>query len=232
MPRVRSLCGVLWSIRAYEVADYKDNVALFTRINRELAPAHMRELLEQYISTAISGELRQLQDIFSEAKRNAFWVVDIDAQIVGMFGIESRSDEATELRRMYLDRPYRGRGIAQRMLQCAEARARELGFTKLILRRGHPNLARHGRRYSHLTKARRERFGAAIWARSRLAFLAQLSFPTCNSMGPAARGWPFVSWCTEAAISTSQRTSRVSPCASSPIGTEAIATDGHTRFRQ
>jgi GNAT superfamily N-acetyltransferase len=121
------------TIRAYEVADYKDIVALFTRINRELAPAHMRDLFEQYISTAISTELRQLQDIFSEAKRNAFWVVEIDAQIVGMFGIESRSGEATELRRMYLDRPFRGRGIAQRMLQCAEARAREFGFTKLIL---------------------------------------------------------------------------------------------------
>lgn len=77
--------------------------------------------------------LRQLQDIFSEAKRNTCWVVEIDAHIVGMFGIESRSDEATQLRRVHLDRPYRGHGIAQRMLQCAEARARELVFTKLIL---------------------------------------------------------------------------------------------------
>ena len=34
---------------------------------------------------------------------------------------------------MYLDRHYRGLGIAQRMLQCAEMRARELGFAKLIL---------------------------------------------------------------------------------------------------
>ena len=34
---------------------------------------------------------------------------------------------------MYLDRRHRGRGIAQRMLQLAETRARELGFAKLIL---------------------------------------------------------------------------------------------------
>jgi GNAT superfamily N-acetyltransferase len=34
---------------------------------------------------------------------------------------------------MYLDQRYRGRGIAQRMLRCAEMRARELGFAKLIL---------------------------------------------------------------------------------------------------
>jgi ribosomal protein S18 acetylase RimI-like enzyme len=122
-----------FTIRAYANADYEEVVALFTRVNRELAPANMRDLFEQYIATAISGELRDLQNIFSEAKRNAFWVVEIDQQIVGMLGIESHSDDSTELRRMYLDRSYRGRGIAQRMLLCAEAHARDLGFSKLIL---------------------------------------------------------------------------------------------------
>jgi putative acetyltransferase len=34
---------------------------------------------------------------------------------------------------MYLDRRHRGRGIAQRMLQFAEVRARDLGFSMLIL---------------------------------------------------------------------------------------------------
>jgi hypothetical protein len=32
----------------------------------------MRELFEQYIVAVVNGELRQLQEIFSEAKRNAF----------------------------------------------------------------------------------------------------------------------------------------------------------------
>ena len=34
---------------------------------------------------------------------------------------------------MYLDKGYRGLGIAQRMLDCAQAEARALGFTKMIL---------------------------------------------------------------------------------------------------
>ncbi len=121
------------TIRAYEDADYDQVVALFVRVNRELAPANLHERFERYISMAINGELRQLQDIFSETRRNAFWVVEIDQQIVGMFGIESSDKNSTELRRMYLDRRYRGRGIAQRMLQSAEARAREFGFSRLIL---------------------------------------------------------------------------------------------------
>jgi GNAT superfamily N-acetyltransferase len=34
---------------------------------------------------------------------------------------------------MYLDRSLRGRGIAQRMLQRAEAQAREFGFSMMVL---------------------------------------------------------------------------------------------------
>jgi GNAT superfamily N-acetyltransferase len=120
-------------IRDYEDADHAQVVALFIRINRELAPAEMRERFEQYILAAISGEMSKLSDTFSQANRSAFWVVETGEEIIGMFGIERRNDETTELRRMYLDRRYRGRGIAQRMLQCAEARAREFGFSKLIL---------------------------------------------------------------------------------------------------
>jgi putative acetyltransferase len=120
-------------IRAYEDADYAQVVDLFIRINRELAPPEMRERFEQYIQMSVDGEMSRFRDIFSETKRNAFWVVETGDEIIGMFGIESRSNESTELRRMYLDRRHRGRGIAQQMLRCAETRARELGFAKLIL---------------------------------------------------------------------------------------------------
>lgn len=121
------------TIRPYEVADHEAVVSLFTRINRELAPPHLRDRFEDYIATSISGELSDLGEVFSAAKRNAFWVVEKDDRIAGMFGIEARGKHTTELRRMYLDRTHRGRGIAQRMLKFAEDRARELGFATMIL---------------------------------------------------------------------------------------------------
>ena len=121
------------TIRAYSETDFDSVAALWTRINRELAPANMRELFERYIATAVNGELRHLLDIFSEARRNAFWVVESGHQVIGSFGIESRNEHTTELRRMYLDRSLRGQGIAQRMLHCAQSRARELGFSTMIL---------------------------------------------------------------------------------------------------
>jgi GNAT superfamily N-acetyltransferase len=120
-------------IRAYEKTDHARLVNLFIRINRELAPLQMREQFERYIQTAIDEEIDRLHEVFAETKRNAFWVVEAGGELIGMFGIEGRGHESTELRRMYLDRRYRGRGIAQRMLECAETRARRLGFTKLIL---------------------------------------------------------------------------------------------------
>jgi GNAT superfamily N-acetyltransferase len=120
------------TLRRYQVADYDSVATLWTRINRELAPPGMEELFERYIATTIDDELKPLLEVFSEAKRNAFWVVESSNQIVGSFGIESRSENDTELRRMYLDKEYRGSGIAQRMLDCAQTTARQLCFTKMI----------------------------------------------------------------------------------------------------
>ena len=121
------------TFRRYQAADYDSVASLWTRVNRELAPVGMEKLFEQYILMTINGELKQLLEVFSEAKRNAFWVVESANEIVGSFGIESHGTDNTELRRMYLDRGYRGLGIAQRMLDCAQAEARALGFTKMIV---------------------------------------------------------------------------------------------------
>jgi putative acetyltransferase len=119
--------------RSYRTSDFDEVAALWSRINRELAPSGMEEIFEQYIATTISGELAHLSEVFSERKRNAFWIVESQDGIVGCFGIECRSETNTELRRMYLDRRYRGSGVSNRMLDVAEERARALGFTKMLV---------------------------------------------------------------------------------------------------
>jgi GNAT superfamily N-acetyltransferase len=121
------------TFRRYQANDYSAVAALWTRINRELAPAGMEELFERYIATTIDGELKQLLEVFSAANRNAFWVVEDRHEIVGSFGIESHGASDTELRRMYLDAGYRGKGIAERMLDHAQAEASALGFTKMLV---------------------------------------------------------------------------------------------------
>jgi hypothetical protein len=62
--------------RPYLASDFEAVAALWTRVNRELAPAGMEAVFEQYIATTIEAELSRLLDIFSLARRNAFWVVE------------------------------------------------------------------------------------------------------------------------------------------------------------
>jgi GNAT superfamily N-acetyltransferase len=122
--------------RSYLASDFEAVAALWTRVNRELAPAGMEALFEQYIATTIKEELSRLLDIFSLARRNAFWVVELtdgSRRIVGTFGIECHDSDTTELRRMYIDAGWRGRGLAQRMLHRSEEMARELGFSRMIV---------------------------------------------------------------------------------------------------
>jgi hypothetical protein len=59
----------------YQATDYSSVASLWTRINRELAPVGMEKLFEQYIAMTIDGELKQLLEVFSGTKRNAFRVV-------------------------------------------------------------------------------------------------------------------------------------------------------------
>jgi N-acetylglutamate synthase-like GNAT family acetyltransferase len=123
-------------IRPYAATDFEAVADLWTRVNRELAPAGMETLFEQYIATTIEGELSRLLDIFSQARRNAFWVVELpdgSRRIVGTCGIESHNSDTSELRRMYIDAGWRGHGLAQRMLRTAEATARQLGFSRMIV---------------------------------------------------------------------------------------------------
>ena len=62
--------------RPYLASDFEAVAALWTRVNRELAPSGMEALFEQYIATTIEAELSRLLDIFSLVRRNAFWVVE------------------------------------------------------------------------------------------------------------------------------------------------------------
>lgn len=122
--------------RPYVASDFEALADLWTRVNRELAPAGMETLFEQYIAATIEGELSRLLDIFSQTRRNAFQVVELadgSRRIIGTFGIECHNSDTTELRRMYLDVGWRGCGLAERMLRAAEAMARQLGFSRMIV---------------------------------------------------------------------------------------------------
>lgn len=57
---------------------------------------------------------------------------------VGCFGLRRHDDETAELKRMFVRRSHRRRGLARLLLATAERRARELGYSRLALETGLP----------------------------------------------------------------------------------------------
>ena len=119
-------------IAPYDQA-YADSVReLFIRVNRLLAPSRMKDAFEDYIAASLAEEIDRIPAYYGE-RNGWFWIATIDQQVVGMFGLEPSGPGAMELRRMYVDPDYRRRGIAQNMLQRAEAFCRDSHQSRLDL---------------------------------------------------------------------------------------------------
>ncbi len=119
-------------IRALSGEDAEAVRELFTRVNRLLAPAHMRQAFEDYVALSIREEIGRISAYYAE-RQGSFWVADNDGRIVGMFGLEPSLGEAMELRRMYVDPDMRRRGIAHAMLAFAEVECRRRGCPRMDL---------------------------------------------------------------------------------------------------
>lgn len=117
----------------YDETDFAEVSLLWARINRELAPPDMREQFERYIENSINGELAQADKAYPQDNGSALWVVMQAKTIIGTFGVQRVTDSDIELRRMYLDRQYRGQGLSGLMLTHAEEHARQQGFLRMIL---------------------------------------------------------------------------------------------------
>lgn len=122
-----------FSIRPFRAEDQAAVVDLFVRVNENLAPADMKAAFAQYVTNSIEAEIGRIDEYYDAPRRRGFWVATGGAQLMGNFGLEPADDDAIEVRRMYVDFPFRGRGIARAMLSHAEVWARGQGFGKIVL---------------------------------------------------------------------------------------------------
>lgn len=60
-------------------------------------------------------------------------LVDEDDRIIGSYGLYPLHDGTCELRKMYLERAFRGRGLGKAIMMRALNQARALGFTRVEL---------------------------------------------------------------------------------------------------
>jgi putative acetyltransferase len=122
-----------FEIRPYQPEDREAVVDLFIRINRGLAPPDMRSVFEAYIERSLSEEVGRIDEYYDSGRNRGFWVTTDHLQLLGYFGLEPVSVEAIEVRRMYVDFPFRRRGVARAMLAYAETEARRRGYRKIVL---------------------------------------------------------------------------------------------------
>jgi len=120
------------TIRPFAEQDAAQVRELFITVNRLLSPPHLRDAFEAYIERALREEIDRIPAYYSE-RDGGFWVAIAGDKLVGTFGLERASDDAMELRRMYVDPSARRRGIARRMLQFSEDECRRRKVSRLEL---------------------------------------------------------------------------------------------------
>jgi putative acetyltransferase len=120
------------TIRPFAEQDAAQVRDLFITVNRLLSPPDLRDAFEAYIERALTEEIDRISAYYGERK-GGFWVAVRGDQVVGTFGLERASDDAMELRRMYVDPATRRQGIARQMLQSAEEECRRRNISRLEL---------------------------------------------------------------------------------------------------
>ena len=79
------------------------------------------------------ADLKDIEHSYFE-KGGTFYVLEEkDGSIVGAYGLYPVESRTCELRKMYLHRSYRGKGLGKLLLESALSEARRLGFRKIIL---------------------------------------------------------------------------------------------------
>lgn len=106
-------------IRVYEDRDNQPVRELFVGVNRAMAPDDLRAEFEAYILRSLDEEIDRIPAYYAE-RAGGFWVAEDSGALVGMYGLERISQDAIELRRMYVAPEMRRRGIARALLEHAE----------------------------------------------------------------------------------------------------------------
>ena len=122
----------LVSIRTYQPADAEAVRQLFIRGQMDFA-AGVEEVVQAYIRRSLAADLADIPRHYLSEPGSHFWVADIAGQVKGMVGVQRRSEEEAELRRMSVASDARRKGIGWKLLETVEAFCREKGYRRISL---------------------------------------------------------------------------------------------------
>ena len=120
------------TIRQFRPGDAPEAVRLFVEGQRQFS-AGIEEELDTYIRETLQGDLADICLNYVRAPGSSFWVAEAEGQVIGTAGVQRRSSEEAELRRMSVDVRWRRQGIGKRLLHETEAFALRQGYKVMRL---------------------------------------------------------------------------------------------------
>jgi GNAT superfamily N-acetyltransferase len=107
-------------------ADYHDTAST----------ALIEEVQQEYITRYGGRDETPTADGEFGPPTGAFVVVCVDGDPIACGGLRRHDDDTAEIKRMYVRATHRGTGIGLRLLAALEARARDLGYERVVLETG------------------------------------------------------------------------------------------------
>jgi GNAT superfamily N-acetyltransferase len=121
----------MFSFRQFRQDDAEAVRRLFTQGQRQFSAGAESEI-ESYVKDSLAGDLADIAANYLQSGGN-FWVVETEGQVVGMVALQRKDAATCELRRMAVDARYRRKGLGRRLLETAEAFARQQGYAGIVL---------------------------------------------------------------------------------------------------
>ena len=89
--------------------------------------------VSDYVRDSLKDDLADIPANYLDQPGSCFWVAEVDGEIKGMVGIQHRSDEEAELRRMSVASDARSQGIGRQLLETVEDFCRKWGYARIRL---------------------------------------------------------------------------------------------------
>jgi len=119
-------------IRSFQTPDAEAVRTLFAEGLMDFAQGYEEEV-GGYVQESLNDDLADINASYMDDPANHFWVADIDGEVKGMVGVQWRSSQEAELRRMSVSSTARRRGIGLMLLETVEAFCRDRGHQRIQL---------------------------------------------------------------------------------------------------
>ena len=120
------------NIRSFQPSDAASVRRLFASRLIDFANG-LEDTVREYIQRSLGDDLADIPVHYLNEPGSHFWVAELDSEIVGMVGIQRRTDEEAELRRMSVATHTRRLGIGRKLLETTETFCRDQGYHRIRL---------------------------------------------------------------------------------------------------